>query len=85
MPTDSSFAHELINEVNQGFVNVIQSLSRRIEIFKKINTAKHTNEPGKVYVFDVQVKCRGNHFTVVKEVHLLFLFIFFKLISKICY
>lgn len=72
MSSDSSFAHELLNEVNQSeFVNVLQSLSRGIELFKRINTAEHTNQPGKVYVFDVKVQCRGNHIIVVKEVHLI--------------
>lgn len=76
LSSESSFAHELLNEVNQGeFINRILSLSRRIKLYKKISTGKHTNQPGKVYVFDVKVKCQGNHIIVVKEVNA-FLYIF---------
>lgn len=77
LSSDSSFANKLLNEVNQSeFVNVIQSLSRGIELFTKINTDKCTNQPGKVYVVNIKVRCKGNHIVLVKEVSLLFNFLF---------
>lgn len=82
--TDSSFANKLLNEVNQSeFVNVIQSLSRGIELFTKINTGKCINQPGKVYVVNIKVRCKGDHIILVKEVNLLFNFSFLILIAKI--
>lgn len=70
LPTsESSFAHQLLNEVKKDqFISDIKSLATEVRLNRMDNTGADRDEHGKVYVCRVQVKRRKKEITVENQV-----------------
>lgn len=87
LSSDRSFADKLLKvaKINE-FINEIKMLSSGVELYRKIDTENQTHQPGKVFVYEVKLRCQENELTVIPEVHALHIFyiIIFNLFTLCC-
>lgn len=70
LTSNFSFAYELLTVARMNeLINEIKKLSKEVELYREIDTENAIYQPGKVNVFEVNVRCRGNELCVIKKVH----------------